>query len=115
MEVFETFKKRDIIAGEFTLFQRMEMEKILRSGVSGIEMYYGTIECLHGFRPTTKQAFTLFDYLQDIINGFMFWIEKEKLIRHAFDIELFAKSNHVKVSEVLTWSYRKWYEINLME
>jgi len=108
------FEKKDIKAGQFTVKQRVEMDSIFRSGKIGLEMYYDTIECLHGFRPTTEETMQWFDYLQQIIDGFLFWIEKEKLIKRV-DINMIALARNVEPEEVWTWSYRTVYEIILLE
>ena len=127
-------EKIDISAGKFTYAQRIELGKILTNiATHEIEKLKQTIRCLHGFELmiTPDNAVFYADYFEEILEGVLSWIEKEKMLQYKptpeevkagikdlsekigdfGTIKALAKEYNRDPDEILQWEYGKVFGI----
>ena len=128
----QEFEKIDIKSGKMTFGQRIELGSIFSSEESEIDKFEKVFRCLHSFTPNPVDYEFLIEYLNDVISGIKFWIEKEttllvyeptpeelragvrELSRKVGEfgtIKALAKAYSKDPDEVLKWEYGKVFGI----
>lgn len=130
------FNKRvDVLGGDMTYGQRIELGKILSDdSISDYERFENVFYCLHGNKPSLLQYPKLVDYYTAIINGIVHWSKTEEELLHYEPTEeerrAGVKEYHTNVGElsaihsmaknfskdpdeVLNWDYAKVFGILL--
>ena len=75
-------KRIDIKGGHFTFAQRIEIGKIMTEETEPLVKAVLVINCLHGFRPRPKMLIRIQDYIKEIFEGLLFWINAEKRLKY---------------------------------
>lgn len=125
-------EKIDIKSGKMTFSQRIDLGNIFSSDASEIDKFEKVFMCLHNFKPEPSDYEYLIEYLNEIIQGIKFWIEKEttllnydptaeelragvrelsKNVGEFGTIKALAKAYSKDPDEILQWNYGKVFGI----
>lgn len=115
-----------------TFGQRIELGKIVASKKDELTISIEVIKCLHNFTPSRRQIIIVFDYLNSIYEGLLYWSEIESmLLKHEptteeklagikdlskkigemGTVKALAKNYGVDPDIILTWKYSKVFGI----
>lgn len=75
--LIKRINKIDVRAGNMTFFQRIELGKIMEQEGSELHKAISIIELLHGFRPNFITLMKFAEYIEDVIQGMIFWVQIE--------------------------------------
>lgn len=124
--------KIDVKGGKLTYGQRIALGKILEKEQDEYLMIREIIYCLHKYYPKNSEIIILSEYINEIIEGIIYWVEREntmlnyepspeekragvlelsKKIGHFGTIKSLAKNYSKEPDEILNWEYGKIFGI----
>jgi hypothetical protein len=81
----EKVKKIDIVGGQLTFEQRIELGRIISSGCDSAQALRDVMRCLHGVEVDFSKKEELkwhIIYFEEVLKGIAFWVEQEKRLKY---------------------------------
>jgi NAD kinase len=78
-------EKIDIVGGQLTFEQRIELGRIISSGGDNAQALLDVMRCLHGVEVNFSNREELkwyIIYFEEVLKGIAFWVEQEKRLKY---------------------------------